>query len=359
MKAVLVLENGIVFQGQHFGAAVEGLGEVSFNTSMSGYQEILTDPSYCKQIVAMTYPMIGNYGINELFDQSDRIQCAGFVVKQYVRRPSSYLSKKSLGDYLVEQGVPGIEQVDTRKLVMIIRDEGAMRGGIFMGVYNDEMLAKVRSIPVMAGLDLTDVVTTKKPYTFGNIQNKRYQVAVLDFGVKRAILKRLDEIGFGVHVFPAKTSIDEIKDFDCFVLSNGPGDPEVLHTPIQTTKALLESGKPIFGICLGHQLLGLAYQRETQKLKYGHHGSNQGVRDSRTGNVEFTAQNHGFVVHTDNAVDQLDTVFTNLNDQTIEGFVDKSIPVMSSQHHPEASPGPHDSAHLFLDFYRMVEKFYS
>lgn len=358
MTAVLVLENGLIFRGRSFGASQESTGEVCFNTSMSGYQEILTDPSYCGQIVTMTYPMIGNYGVNELHDQSGRVQCAGFVVKQYVRRPSNHLSQQSLGDYLIEQGIPGIEGIDTRKLVLTLRNEGAMRGGIFQGAFNPEMLERVRSIPSMTGQDLATVVTTTKPYVFGSTEGKRYKIAVLDFGVKRAILRYLNESGFEVHVFPAGTSFDDLKGFDCYFLSNGPGDPEPLHTPITTTRSLLDSGKPLFGICLGHQILGLARNWKTYKLKFGHRGGNQPVRDVRTGRVEITAQNHGFAVDTTGA-GGLDIIYTNLNDQTVEGFRDTAGPVISVQHHPEASPGPHDSLHMFADFYRMVDAHYA
>ncbi len=358
MTAVLVLENGLVFRGRSFGARKESMGEVCFNTSMSGYQEILTDPSYCGQIVTMTYPMIGNYGINEIYSQSSRIQCAGFVVKQYVRRPSNHLSEQSLGDYLAQHDIPGIEGIDTRKLVLTLREEGAMRGGIFPGTYDPEMLARVRSAPVMTGLDLASVVTTSAPYVFGETKGKRYKMAVLDFGVKRAILRYLNECGFEVHVFPASTSYEDLKSFDCYFLSNGPGDPEPLQTAIETTRQLLESGKPLFGICLGHQILGLARNWKTFKLKFGHRGGNQPVRDMRTGRVEITAQNHGFAVDTSGS-GELEITYVNLNDRTVEGFRDLNGPVISVQHHPEASPGPHDSVHMFSDFYQMVDAFYA
>jgi carbamoyl-phosphate synthase small subunit len=358
VTSVLVLENGLFFSGRSFGASKDATGEVCFNTSMSGYQEILTDPSYCGQIVAMTYPMIGNYGINRRFDQSNRVQCAGFVVKQYVRRPSNHLSEKPLGDYLMEQGIPGIEGIDTRRLVLTLREEGALRGGIFQGMYNPEMLERVRSIPPMSGQALATVVTTNKHYVFGSTEGKRYRIAVLDFGVKRAILQYLNECGFEVHVFPATTSFEDLKHFDCYFLSNGPGDPAPLTTAIETTRSLLNTGKPLFGICLGHQILGLARNWKTYKLKFGHRGGNQPVRDNRTGRVEITAQNHGFAV--DAAGEGgLEIIYTNLNDHTVEGFRDRSGPVISVQHHPEASPGPHDSLHMFADFYQMVEDYYA
>lgn len=359
MNSVLVLENGLYFNGRSFGAEQESLGEVCFNTSMSGYQEILTDPSYRGQIITMTYPMIGNYGISDRFEQSHRVQCSGFVVKQYIRRPSSFLSQKTLGDYLIEQGVPGIEGIDTRKLVLTLRDEGAMRGGIFPGqLYSPALLERVRSIPSMAGLELASVVSTEQAYTFGETAGKRFHIAVIDFGIKKAILQYLNESGFAVHVFPARTPFETIKDFDCYFLSNGPGDPEPVLAGIETARGILASGKPVFGICLGHQILGLASDRKTYKLKFGHRGGNQPVKDLRTGSVEITAQNHGFAVDTAGA-GRLEVIYVNLNDRTIEGFRDRTNPVVSVQHHPEASPGPHDSLHMFADFFQMVESFYA
>jgi len=357
VTTVLVLANGMVFKGRSFGARTEAFGEVCFNTSMSGYQEILTDPSYQGQIIALTYPMVGSYGVNEMFNQSDRPQGAGLIVKQYVRRPSSHTAQATLAEYMIDRGVPGIEGIDTRKLVLTLRSEGAMNGGIFQGDYNPAMLEKVLSLPSMEGLDLANVVSTKQPYTFGDASNKRYRIAVIDLGVKKAILQQLNQAGFAVHVFPANTRIDQLKDFDCYFLSNGPGDPEVLDIPIETTKALLDSGKPLFGICLGHQVLGLARGWKTYKLKFGHRGANQPVQNIKSKRVEITAQNHGFAVDADGA-GGLEVSHTNLNDQTVEGFRSLHGPVISVQHHPEANPGPRDSQYMFSDFYKLVDEWY-
>lgn len=360
-SAVLVLENGAVFNGISFGHEGDTFGEVCFNTSMSGYQEILTDPSYSRQIVTMTYPMIGNYGVNEAENESSRIQAAGFVVKEYVPYPSNFVAEKSLGDFLKEYEVPGIQGIDTRKLVLMLRNEGAQRGGIFYNrPYDPEMLAQVKAQPSMQGLDLASTVTTKERYSFGEGAGKRFKVAVLDFGVKTNILRLLDQAGFDVQVFPAQTPFSELQagDFDCYFLSNGPGDPEPLSYAIETAKALMDEGKPMFGICLGHQIIGLANGRESFKLKFGHRGGNQPVKDFATGRVEITAQNHGFAIAGERS-GAVNVTHMNLNDETIAGFSADGRPIMCVQYHPEAAPGPHDSAHLFDDFYRMVEGHYA
>jgi carbamoyl-phosphate synthase small subunit len=360
-SALLVLENGTVFTGSSFGHSGDSLGEVCFNTSMSGYQEILTDPSYRRQIITMTYPMIGNYGVNEEENESARIQAAGLVVKEYVPHPSNFMARKSLGQFLRDYEVPGIEGIDTRKLVLTLRNEGAMRGGIFTGrPYSPDMLAEVRAQPEMVGLDLASEVSTPEPYSFGEAGGKRYRVAVMDFGVKRNILRLLDAAGFAVQVFPARTGFAELKagNFDCYFLSNGPGDPDPLDYAIETTRALMEEGKPIFGICLGHQVIGLASGRKSYKLKFGHRGGNQPVKNFKTGRVEITSQNHGFAIAGERG-GAVEVTHVNLNDDTIEGFRDNQRPLMCVQYHPEAAPGPHDAAYLFHDFYEMVERFYA
>lgn len=359
--AVLVLENGTVFSGVSFGHEGVTLGEVCFNTSMSGYQEILTDPSYRRQIITMTYPMMGNYGVNEEENESSGIQAAGFVVKEYVPNPSNYVSQKSLGQFLKEYEVPGIQGMDTRKLVLMLRNEGSQRGGIFVGRdYDPEMLAQVKAQPSMQGLDLASEVTTKATYKFGDSVDKKFRVAVLDFGVKTNILRLLNQNGFDVQVFPAQTDFAELKagNFDCYFLSNGPGDPEPLQYAVETAKALMDEGKPIFGICLGHQIIGLASGRTSYKLKFGHRGGNQPVKNFQTGRVEITSQNHGFAVAGERG-GQVEVTHINLNDETIEGFRDSGRPIMCVQYHPEAAPGPHDAAYLFNDFYEMVENHYA
>lgn len=359
--ANLVLENGTVFRGRSFGYEGDSCGETCFNTSMAGYQEILTDPSYRRQIVTMTYPMIGNYGVNRQEMESDRIQAAGFVVKEYVPVPSNFRSEQSLGDFLREFKTPAIQGVDTRRLTLMLRREGAMRGGIFVGrEYDESMLATVRSIPVMNGLDLAREVTTPRPYSYGESAGKKYRVAVLDFGVKTNILRLLDKSGFAVTVMPAQTDYAALKaqGFDCYFLSNGPGDPEPLDYAINTARGVIADGKPVFGICLGHQVIGLATGRKTFKLKFGHRGGNQPVKNRINGRVEITAQNHGFAVADDeNAAVRVTHV--NLNDQTIEGFRDSERPIMCVQYHPEAAPGPHDAAYLFDEFYAMVDRHYA
>ncbi|MCR9141677.1 MAG: glutamine-hydrolyzing carbamoyl-phosphate synthase small subunit [bacterium] len=359
--AVLVLENGTVFSGTSFGYEGDSFGEVCFNTSMSGYQEILTDPSYRRQIVTMTYPMIGNYGVNEEENESSGIQAAGFVVKEYVPNPSNFVSQKSLGDFLKDYEVPGLQGIDTRKLVLMLRNEGSQRGGIFVGrPYDADMLAQVKAQPSMKGLDLASEVTTKAPYQFGDAADKKYRVAVLDFGVKTNILRLLNSNGFDVQVFPARTPFAELKagGFDCYFLSNGPGDPEPLDYAVDTAKSLMDEGKPMFGICLGHQIIGLASGRESFKLKFGHRGGNQPVKNFKTGRVEITSQNHGFAVAGERS-GKVDVTHINLNDETIEGFRDSDRPIMCVQYHPEAAPGPHDAAYLFKDFYEMVEGHYA
>ncbi len=361
-SAILVLENGEHFKGRSFGfTASSGLGEVCFNTSMTGYQEILTDPSYKGQIVTLTYPMIGNYGINSVYNQSAGIQASGLIIKEYVDHPSNHVSRKSLRDFLLEYETPAIEGIDTRKLVLILRNQGAMRGGIFTAAsYSEEMLQEVRRLPSMAGQALAETVSTRKVYRFGTHEGKKFRIAVLDYGVKTAILQNLDHAGFAVDVLPADSTYEDViaPGYDCFFLSNGPGDPEPLHHAIGLTKKLLETGKPLFGICLGHQILGLANGHRTYKLKFGHRGGNQPVKDFGSGRVEITAQNHGFAVE-ESSGSGMELSHLNLNDRTIEGYRHKGAPVLSVQYHPEAAPGPNDAVHMFKDFYNLVQDYYA
>lgn len=358
--AILVLENGEVFEGYSFGYEGDAFGEVCFNTSMTGYQEIITDPSYNGQIVTMTYPMIGNYGISDELNQSDKIQASALIVKEYVGRARNHYSKKDLSEFLKENKIPGLERIDTRRLVLTLRNEGAMRGGIFTGQsYQPEMLEKVKSTPSMGGLDLASGVGTKEIYPFGNHSGKKFKIGVFDFGVKTNILKYLDEAGFAVEVLPPRTTLEEAeaKGYHCYFMSNGPGDPEPLDYAVGTIRRLIEKDRPVFGICLGHQLIGLASGRKTYKLKFGHRGGNQPVRDHSTGKVEITSQNHGFAVSDENTAG-IRVTQINLNDHTIEAFRDNEKPVLSVQYHPEASPGPNDAKHLFADYYGMVEEYY-
>ena len=356
-KAILLLEDGRVFNGFSFGHIGETTGEVCFNTGMSGYQEILTDPSYCKQIVTMTSPHIGNYGINSEDIESKKIQVSGFVIKEETEIPSNWRSELSVGNYLDDQKIVGIQNVDTRALTRHIRDNGAMNGIISsIDVDTKSLKSKLNQIPSMEGLDLAKVVTTKKNYKWSK-DSKPYKVAAIDYGIKFNILRLLDKHDCEVTVFPADISADEIIKFDPdgVFLSNGPGDPSAVTYGIKMVKSLLGK-KPIFGICLGHQILALALGAKTFKLKFGHRGINHPVRNNETGIIEITSQNHGFAVDLDSLPDNVESTHINLNDNTSEGIKCKNIPAFSVQYHPESSPGPHDSRYLFKQFIDMMKK---
>ncbi|NUM40547.1 MAG: glutamine-hydrolyzing carbamoyl-phosphate synthase small subunit, partial [Leptospiraceae bacterium] len=335
----------------------EEVGEVVFNTSLSGYQEILTDPSYCKQIVTMTYPMIGNYGVSDIDMESDKIFASGLIVKEYVPIPSNFQAKEPLSDFLKRYKVPAIQGIDTRKLTRFIRKNGSPNGGIFVAdSYSDSFLEKVKLFPGLEGMDLAKVVSTKDRYDFGDHSGKSMKVAVYDYGVKLNILRKLDESGFAVTVVPAlypiKTLMDE--NFDAYFLSNGPGDPEPLNYAIDTAKTIIGEKLPLFGICLGHQIIGLAMGEKTTKMRFGHRGGNQPVQNTITKKVEITAQNHGFaVIHNSGSGTSVSHI--NLNDSTLEGFKPDKNPVMAVQYHPESSPGPHDAEYLFKDFFEMAK----
>lgn len=370
MKAVLVLEDGRAFSGASFGAAGEAMGEVVFNTGLSGYQEILTDPSYTGQMVTMTYPLIGNYGITPEDEESGKIQATGFIVKEPSRIVSNFRAAKPLEQYLKEQNVVGIRDIDTRALTRHLRSRGAMRGIISTLTDNGEALvAKARAHESMAGADLATRVTCKAPYEFteglwelgkGFNENikPRFKVAAYDFGIKRNILRHLVERGCAVTVFPAKTPVETIAAFkpDGIFLSNGPGDPEAVTYAIDAVKALL--GKyPIFGICLGHQIMSLALGAKTFKLKFGHRGCNHPVMDIAAGRVvRITSQNHGFSVDGATLPAEVEVTHVSLNDNTVEGVRHKTLPAFSVQYHPEASPGPHDTTIHFDQFIEMMAR---
>ena len=358
-KAFLILEDGTIFQGTRFGWEGEALGEVVFNTSMSGYQEVLTDPSYSGQIVAMTYPMIGNYGVNDEDVESSRVQVSGFVVKEYSKTYSNFRATRSLDDYLKEYKVPGIEGVDTRKLTRHIRDKGAMRAGIFFDKAG--ALDRLRAHPPMAGLDLTRNVMCQKPYTFGQHSDSCPTIAVFDFGVKTNILRLLKAEGFNVIVYPGITPLSEVlknSTIKGVFLSNGPGDPDAVEYAKLLVKDIIKTEIPCFGICLGHQLIALGLGAKTYKLKFGHRGGNQPVKNLLTQKVEITSQNHGFAVDLESLkkIPNVEITHINCNDTTVEGLRHKKLPLFCVQYHPEANPGPHDSRYLFKEFYSMLSQ---
>jgi carbamoyl-phosphate synthase small subunit len=350
-----------VYEGTAFGSTANAIGEVVFNTSLTGYQEIATDPSYRFQIVTMTYPHIGNYGIERAVEQSEQPQVAGFVVRDAIAEPSNVHSLMPLAMYFERNRISAIEGIDTRALTRKIRTEGAMRGMITsQGERNvDDIVAEIRKAPSMSGLDLVQRVTALRPYPFEEQPSERQRrIAVYDFGVKRDILRQLTRQQCEVTVYPATTHADEIlaQKYDGVLLSNGPGDPEPVTYAQDNIRQLV--GKiPVFGICLGHQLLGLALGGRTYKLKFGHRGGNHPVKDLRNGRVEITAQNHGFSVDPD-SLNENDVEFThiNLNDQTLEGFRHRREPILAVQYHPEAAPGPHDSFYLFGEFMKMIDE---
>ena len=358
-SAKLILENGTIFSGISFGAEGETIGEVCFNTGMTGYQEILTDPSYCGQLITMTYPHIGNYGVNEEDVESNKIHAAGFIVREENVVPSNFRSTQSLGEYLRAQKIVGIQKIDTRMLTRILRDEGAMNGIIStVDLDDDSLLQKVKMTPSMDGLDLARVVTCDKSYKWSKGKHK---IAAIDFGIKHNILRLLESHGCEVTVFPATTTAADILKIkpDGIFLSNGPGDPAAVTYGIKTVKELLGK-KPIFGICLGHQILALALGAKTYKLKFGHRGCNHPVRNEATGVVEITSQNHGFAVDANSLSENMEVTHLSLNDQTIEGLKCTNLQAFSVQYHPESSPGPHDSRYLFQNFIDMMtEKEYA
>jgi carbamoyl-phosphate synthase small subunit len=384
MKAILALEDGSVFRGAGFGACASACGEVCFNTSMTGYQEILTDPSYKGQIVTMTYPLIGNYGVNAEDVESWQPHVAGFAIRELSPVVSNWRAERSLAAYLEEKGIPGIEGIDTRALTRKLRVRGALNGFISTeGVSDGEALEWAKKWPGLLGVDYVKEVTHKEAFLWdeGDAQSANFSLArgpganeaqrageplpkadipivAFDYGMKYNILRRLRQHGFRVQVVPATTSADEAlrhKPAGIF-LSNGPGDPAALGYAVKAVSDLVAKGLPIFGICLGHQILGQAFGGKTFKLKFGHRGANQPVKELESGRVEITAQNHGFAVDPATLPAEVVVDRINLNDQTVEGMHHKSKPVFCVQYHPEASPGPHDSTGLFAQFRTMIEK---
>lgn len=369
-KALLVIEDGSVFEGTGFGAEGEVFGEVVFNTSMTGYQEILTDPSYNGQIVTMTYPEIGNYGVNEDDVESRHPFLKGFVVKEYWRTPSNWRSQGDLESYLANYGIVGIEGIDTRALTKLIRSEGAQRAVISTEDLNpDSLLKKVRASEGIVGVDLVTEVSCEEAYGWSEgthdwknskaqdqSNNRNFKVVAYDFGLKHNILRKLTDHGCDVTVVPSRTPPHDVLSLnpDGIFLSNGPGDPAAVAYAIESVRTLVGE-KPIFGICLGHQILSLALGAKTYKLKFGHRGANQPVKHMPSGKVEITSQNHGFAVDGETLGDDVEITHINLNDNTVEGIKHKKHPAFSVQYHPEASPGPHDASYLFQEFIELMK----
>ncbi len=371
-RSLLALEDGTVFEGRSFGFRGEKTGELVFNTSMTGYQEILTDPSYKGQIVIMTYPLIGNYGVNEQDIESQEPRVEGFIIKEHSTLFSNWRGDQSLSDYLIKHHIMGVEGMDTRALTKHIRSAGAMKAILSTeDLDRDRLVEKAKTSPGLIGRDLVKEVTCKKPYQWKTGNDPQFlnphlplstshsplKVVVLDYGVKYNILRSLYDRNFQVIVLPASSSAESVLSYepDGILLSNGPGDPEGVPYAIETVRRLIGK-KPIFGICLGHQLLGLALGGKTFKLKFGHRGANQPVKDLKTGKVMITSQNHGFCVDPDSLNrEEIELTQINLNDHTSEGMRHKKLPIFSVQYHPEASPGPHDTQNLFDEFIKMMD----
>jgi carbamoyl-phosphate synthase small subunit len=373
-SALLVLADGTTYRGWSFGASGTVIGEVVFNTGMTGYQEVLTDPSYLGQIVTFTYPELGNTGVNPEDEESQRPQVRGAIARNICARPSNWRSTQSLSDYLKHHHIPGIYGIDTRALTRKIRTVGAMNGAISTEILDPaELRSRVEQAPSMAGLNLVKEVTTQTMYEWSEPTDRvwefspslasseavkpGYTVVAIDFGIKRNILRRLASYGCRVIVVPANTSAEEILKYnpDGIFLSNGPGDPAAVTEGVTTTRELLKANKPVFGICMGHQILGLSLGAETFKLKFGHRGLNQpaGLKQRQ---VEITSQNHGFAINPESLSDGVEITHLNLNDQTVAGLKHKSLPFFSVQYHPEASPGPHDADYLFEQFIQQMEQ---
>ncbi|MCA8911825.1 MAG: glutamine-hydrolyzing carbamoyl-phosphate synthase small subunit [Planctomycetes bacterium] len=372
---ILLLEDGRAFRGRIFGAPQKGFGEVVFNTALSGYQEIITDPSYAGQIVTMTATQIGNYGINIEDDEAEKPWLSGFVCRELSGIVSNFRSRRTLDDFLRASGVPAIDGIDTRALTLHLRKHGAMRGVIAAEQNAETLLEEVKASPTMEGQDLVKVVSNHEPYDLNTGYDSPFaedsilgtqgshaagtaalRCAAIDYGAKKNILRCLVQVGFQVRVFSATATAEEILAWgpDAVFLSNGPGDPAALDYAIKEIKTLVARKLPVFGICLGHQLLTWAFGGKTYKLKFGHHAANHPVMELATGKVEITSQNHGFATDPDSLPDDVEVTHINQNDGTVSGIRHKNLPVFSVQYHPEASPGPHDSLHLFRRFHALA-----
>jgi carbamoyl-phosphate synthase small subunit len=375
MRALLALEDGRLFEGESFGASGTQVGEICFNTSMTGYQEVLTDPSYRGQIVAMTYPLIGNYGTNATDQESLRPHVRGFVIEELSQLPSNWRAEESLDDYLKRWEVAGVQGIDTRALTRHLRTRGAMKACLTTAEISvEEAVNKAVEGEGVIGMDYVREVTTPTIFQWDptdelsrqwslaiadeapRLPPIRHRIVAFDYGMKRNILRSLRQRGFGVTVVPATTTADQVLalDPDGIFLSNGPGDPEALPYTHETVRRLI-GRKPIFGICLGHQVLGFAFGGRTFKLKFGHRGGNQPVKDLRSGKVAITSQNHGFAVDPESLPPEIEVTHVNLNDNTVEGMRHKTLPVFSVQYHPEAAPGPHDAEYFFEQFAELIE----
>jgi carbamoyl-phosphate synthase small subunit len=356
--AILALEDGVTFRGRSWAAEGESTGEMVFNTSMTGYQEVLTDPSYAGQIVCMTYPLIGNYGVNSEDEESSRPWVEGFVVREASRIASSWRARETLDAYLKRWNIVAIEGIDTRALVRHIRDKGAMRACLSTTELDEEHLVeKARQSPSMENRELASVVTTEKPYEVTPVGDERFHVVCYDFGVKRNSLRELAARGCRITVVPASTSSAEVLALkpDGIFLSNGPGDPASMDREVDQIRNLVQASVPTFGICFGHQLLGRSFGGKTFKLVFGHRGGNQPVQDVNEGKVEITSHNHGFAIEAGSLPADVEVTHINLNDRCVEGMRHKTLPIISVQYHPEAAPGPHDAAHHFQRFIDLME----
>lgn len=358
-KAILVLEDGRCFRGESFGAEGETFGEMVFNTSMTGYQEILTDPSYAGQIVCMTYPLIGNYGVNEEDAESRRPWVEGFVVREASRISSNWRSTETLDAYLKRHKIVGIEHIDTRALVRHIRDKGAMRAAISSSDLDEKsLLEKTLASPGMQNRELASSVTVSDVFEFEPTGLEKYHVVAYDFGVKTNSLREFSKAGCRITVVPSNTSAEDVLALkpDGIFLSNGPGDPAAMSETVAEIKKLAETRVPMFGICLGHQILGQTFGARTYKMKFGHRGGNQPIKDLTTGKIEIASHNHGFAVSGETLPEEIEVTHVNLNDQTVAGLRHKHLPIFSVQYHPESAPGPHDSEYLFERFVALMER---